>query len=101
MPRGGARPGSGSKPKWIHGKTKTIRVPESLADRILELAKMLDEGRRVDDVTKSKYVDLSGVRLVQLRNKPAVLLEDLLRVGFKVRPLALVDSLRKQMDREF
>jgi len=101
MPRGGARPGSGSKPKWIHGKTKTIRVPEALADRVLELAQMLDEGKRVDDVTKSKYVDLSEVRLYRVNDKPAVFLADLLNTGFTIRPLDLVDLVRKQMDREF
>jgi hypothetical protein len=45
MPRGGYREGSGGKPKWIHGKTKTIRVPEALADQILQYARELDEGK--------------------------------------------------------
>lgn len=35
------------KPKWIHGATKTIRVPVILADRILELAKALDSGEAI------------------------------------------------------
>ncbi|MGK7898276.1 MAG: hypothetical protein AB4372_32845, partial [Xenococcus sp. (in: cyanobacteria)] len=50
MGRGGYREGAGGKPKWIHGKTKTIRVPEVLADKILELSHMLDEGKIIDDV---------------------------------------------------
>jgi len=43
MPRGGARPNSGPSPIWKHGKTKTIRVPIALADRLLEVARNMDE----------------------------------------------------------
>ena len=32
------------KSKWKNGKTKLIRVPESLADKILVLAHKLDKG---------------------------------------------------------
>ena len=32
------------KSKWKSGKTKLIRVPESLADKILVLAHQLDDG---------------------------------------------------------
>jgi hypothetical protein len=99
MPRGGKREGSGGKFTWIHGKTKTIRVPESLADRILDIAKMIDGGKTVDDVTQSKYVDLSGITIRSMGGKQGVLIEDLLKAGYKVRPLALVDMVRKQLDR--
>jgi O-acetyl-ADP-ribose deacetylase (regulator of RNase III) len=44
MTRGGCRSGSGAKPKWRHTKTKTIRVPVAIADRVLEIAKMIDQG---------------------------------------------------------
>lgn len=101
MPRGGKREGSGGKPKWIHGKTTVIRVPEALAEEILRVAKLLDEGKSVDDVTKSKYLDLSGVSIRSVSNKPAVFLEDFLKAGFKIRPLEIVDNLRKQIDRRF
>lgn len=42
MPRGGSRLGAGGQFKWNHGKTKTIRVPESLVDQVLEYARKLD-----------------------------------------------------------
>lgn len=32
------------KPKWKSGKTRTIRVPIAIADRVLELAHQIDEG---------------------------------------------------------
>lgn len=101
MSRGGYRSGSGSKPTWLHGKTKTIRVPEVLSEKVLELARILDEGKDIDSVTNSKSVDLSGIRLVYSSGRPAVLVEDLVTHGFKVRPLALADLVRKQLDLDF
>jgi hypothetical protein len=99
MARGGIRPGAGGKSKWIHGKTTVIRVPEILAADVLLLAQLLDQGKTVDDVTQSKYLNLSGITIRSVGDKPAVLLEDLLKAGFKIRPLGLVDKLRKQLDR--
>ncbi|MBD0266102.1 MAG: hypothetical protein ICV78_26305 [Tolypothrix sp. Co-bin9] len=100
MPRGGFREGAGGKHKWIHGETKVVRVPTVLADRILEIATMLDQGLPLDAVTGSKMVDFSGISIHQTRQGPAVYLKDLLKAGYKIRPLALVDKLRKDMDKE-
>lgn len=99
MPRGGYRLGAGGKPQWIHGKTKVIRVPEALADQILVIARMLDEGKLLDNVTGSKTVDLSGISIKIFKNGPAVYLQDLLRAGYKIKPVALVDKLRKDIDK--
>jgi hypothetical protein len=101
MTRGGKREGAGGKFKWIHGKTKAVRVPEVLADRILATAKMIDEGKIVDDVTQSKYIDLSGIVIRNFGGNQGVLIEDLLKAGYKVRPFGLVDLVRKQIDRKF
>ena len=49
MPRGGARPNSGSPPSWKHGRTTTIRVPRVLAVQIVQLARQLDEGKLESD----------------------------------------------------
>lgn len=100
MSRGGYREGSGSKSTWNHGKTKTIRIPDVLAEKVLALARMLDEGKSVDDVTQSKYIDFSGVVVRNFDGKHCVLIEDLLKAGYKVRPIKLVDSVRKQLDRK-
>ena len=35
---------SSYKPKWKSGKTKTIRVPEAIAEQILSIAHVIDEG---------------------------------------------------------
>lgn len=97
--RGGKRAGAGRSFSWIHGKTKVIRVPESLAERVLEVTRLLDEGRTVEDVTKSKYIDLSGAPLYQIEGQPAIVLKDLLNLGFKIRPLKLVDRVRRAIDK--
>ena len=61
MPRGGARPNSGSPPSWKHGRTTTIRVSRKLAVQIVQLARQLDEakleldtGSRLESDTGSK-----------------------------------------------
>ena len=46
MPRGGRR-STTWKPTWKHGKTRTIRVPIVLTESILNLARILDEGKEV------------------------------------------------------
>ena len=100
MPRGGRREGSGGKPKWIRGKTTVIRVPEVLTEEILRVARLIDEGKVVDDVTKSKYLDLAGISVRLVNGRPAVFLEDLLNADFKIRPIEVVDRVRKQIDRQ-
>lgn len=97
--RGGKREGAGRKPKWRNGKTTTIRVPESLADEVLRLARQLDTGIQFDNVPNSNAIDLSGIPIRHLDEQPVIAVKDLLRKGFKIRPLKLVDSLRKEIDR--
>jgi len=44
--RGGARPGAGGVCRWKHGRTKLVRLPVALLDKILEVAHMdRNEGR--------------------------------------------------------
>jgi hypothetical protein len=45
--RGGARPGAGGGCRWKHGPTKLVRLPVALVDKILEVARYMDqnEGR--------------------------------------------------------
>jgi hypothetical protein len=95
MPRGGRREGSGSKPSWKHGKTKPVRVPEALAERILEIARILDE--QGDPSSVSKVVDLTGVAVLQSRNGPVVRLADLIRVGYTIKPERLIKSFQGQI----
>ena len=44
---GGARPGAGGGGRWKHGQTKLVRLPVALVDKILEVARYMDqnEGR--------------------------------------------------------
>ena len=76
---GGARTGSGNKPKWKSGKTTAIRVPEILSDKILALARTWDEEQpgviASPGVEKDEYVQhlqetvrLQQTELKELRN---------------------------------
>jgi hypothetical protein len=100
MVRGGRRDGAGRKATWAKGETKTIRVPVALAEELLRIAHLLDENKTVDDVTKSKHIDLSGVPVQVVNDQSAVLLKNLIKAGFKIRPFGLQDSVRRQMDKQ-
>jgi hypothetical protein len=87
--RGGYREGSGAKPTWKHGKTKAVRVPEVLADQVLEYARKLDEGIIVERVTESKVINLAGISLKTHGGKIVVQLEDLAKAGYQIMPESL------------
>ena len=42
MPRGGKRKGAGRKSAWNTGKTKAVKLPESLIPEIVEFARTID-----------------------------------------------------------
>ncbi len=106
MTRGGRRLGAGSKATWKHGKTRTIRVPEVLAEQILDIARKLDEGLLpmtnwdeglsplpaqkteaiIERDTESKVIDLSGISIRACNGKSSVYLEDLAKAGYKILP---------------
>jgi hypothetical protein len=109
MGRGGVRSNSGAKGKWKHGKTKMIRVPEDLAEQILEFAHKLDEGANIetetetepktdsslvlDSVSESKVLDLSGISVATLKDRTFVFLDNLLKSGYMLKPEALNDRV--------
>ena len=94
MPRGGRREGAGSKPSWKHGKTKPVRVPVAIADRILEIARIIDEEGDPGDTART--IDLTGVAIHQSRNGAVVRLADLLRVGYRIKPERLIRHIEPQ-----
>lgn len=61
MNRGGYRKGAGRKSLWKSGETRTIRVPEALADRLLEVAHWLDGSGNIEFVTESKTLQTENV----------------------------------------
>jgi hypothetical protein len=94
MTSGGAREGAGNQPAWKSGKTKVIRVPEVLVDRVLEYARSLDENNDSLDlvpepVTQSKVINLSGISIQIHNGKLVVYLEDLAKAGFEILPASL------------
>ena len=64
MPRGGKRKGAGRKSAWNAGKTKAVKLPESLIPEIVEFAKMIDS-TLVDGLYEQEKVD-SQDRLVDI-----------------------------------
>lgn len=69
MPRGGRREKAGRKSGWVNSETQLIRVPKILANRLIEVAKHLDQGDEVQlvgaealgEIQESSYSDeLSG-----------------------------------------
>lgn len=97
MPRGGKREGAGAKPKWKHGKTTNIRVPEVLVEEVLRLAHRLDEGESFDFESESKIIDLSKISIGTLEKKKFVFLEGLLKAGYEIFPWSLGEIVRKQI----
>lgn len=51
--RGGYRDNAGRKSSWKHSDTCTIRIPKSFAKRLVEIARQLDNGEKIDIDTKS------------------------------------------------
>jgi hypothetical protein len=108
MTRGGKREGAGGKSRWAKGKTKVIRVPEALADIVLQFAEFLDATPEIstvtwsisDDVTKSKSVDLSKIAVRSFNGNPCIYLSDLLRVGYQIYPERLANSVKVREGRE-
>jgi hypothetical protein len=104
MPRGGKRVGAGGRFKWNHGKTIVVRIPESIAEKVLDYARRIDslnstpssvtQSKNVcyDAVTESKAIDLSGIVIRSHVNQPAVLLADLINAGYKITPDRLMQS---------
>lgn len=106
MPRGGKRDGAGGKFKWSYGKTKVIRVPEALVDKVLEYVASLDQDNILpvtgsslkeigyDHVTPSKVINLSGISIRSFKDGPGIYLADLVRMGYEIRPEALMRSVK-------
>jgi hypothetical protein len=83
MPRGGRREKAGRKSSWVSGckfeDTKLIRVPVTIADRLLEIAHKLDGGEVIDSETKSNYEIVTKSELIQ-KGKQIVSDESVVRV---------------------
>ncbi len=55
---------SGGNKQWINTPTKAIRVPEILADKLLEIARKLDNGEPIEE--KREFPPLESLSLKQL-----------------------------------
>ncbi len=60
MPKGGRRSTTWI-PAWKSGKTTVIRVPEALEEKLLEIARLLDEGEDLP-VTGNAAIDEAAMK---------------------------------------
>jgi hypothetical protein len=108
MARGGKREGAGGRPKWAHGKTKVIRVPEVLSEIVVSFIEFLDitldpanvTWSNSDNVTESKVVDLTGIIIRSFNGKPCIYVSDLARVGYEIYPERLANTIKAREGRE-
>jgi hypothetical protein len=100
MARGGRREGAGAKPAWEHGKTKPIRVPVAIAERVLEVAKDIDQGIFPQPVFLPKVIDLSGIAILRSNGEPVIRLVDLIRAGYEIRPERLGNLVRASGEKD-
>jgi hypothetical protein len=54
---GGARPGAGGGSCWKHGRTKLVRLPVALVDKILEVARYMDQNEGRLPLPDRRHVD--------------------------------------------
>jgi len=114
MSRGGPRLNAGAKPKWKHGKTKTIRVPEILLNKIMEYAKKLDNEDAIEIVSFSNTVpgnpgtetlvsfstlNLSNIPIYFSNGRSFVFIEDLVKRGYEIQPPRLAATVLDEMYR--
>jgi len=89
--RGGARTGGGRPSPWQHQPTCTIRVPEILAETLLEIARELDKGLEetlviepkshgINRQAKKELLSLSQLRIYKHSGHKVLRLEELIRV---------------------
>lgn len=104
MARGGHREGAGAKPAWEHGKTKPIRVPVAIAERVLEVAKAIDRGSFPQPSSEMsflpKVIDLSGIAILRSNGEPVIRLVDLIRAGYEIRPERLGNLVRASGEKD-
>ena len=98
--RGGRREGAGGKPSWNHGKTKPIRVPIDLADRIIAIARVLDDGGMPLSTGPSRVIDLSGISVRHSRDGAVIKLSDLADAGYQLKPDGLMQLACRESNRQ-
>lgn len=92
MPRGGLKSTSW-KPTWKHGATKTIRVPIALADRVLSIAKALDEGQ---EARKNSLVTGNALESCPLDTVTKAIAVDSLTTAIEMKRSAIRTESKKR-----
>lgn len=96
MARGGYRKNAGRKSKWKSGETTSIRVPKAIAQQVLELAHIIDDGGVIENETNSKTIELYDIPTIFVNGKRMIAIVDLLIAGYDIKPLVLVEKVRQE-----
>jgi hypothetical protein len=89
--RGGSRTGGGRPSIWQHSPTRTIRVPEVFAEKLLEIAEQLDKGLdgeliispkdlKLRSQVKQEKMSFSKIRVYQQAGHKTIRISDLISV---------------------
>ena len=104
MGRGGHRENAGRKSEWASSsQTRPIRVPEWMADEVLEFARKLDTRENIDNVQnqKSQGPHVTAVEklqsIVQAWSDQAVGKEKVVRWVYAVKLLNELNETMKQL----
>jgi hypothetical protein len=83
---GGARPGAGGGCRWKHGRTKLVRLPVALVDKILEVARYMDqnEGRLPSSAPVVMIPDYSAQSLSADQRKEVFVKQEARRLAEQV-----------------
>lgn len=94
--RGGYRENAGRKSSWKHRDTCTIRIPKPFAMQLVELARRLDNGEKIDTDTESNFRENDLVTESNLAAQPES--SGKLDTGTESK-LPLQDSVTKSLER--
>jgi len=98
--RGGRRNGAGVKSTWQHGRTKLVRIPISLADKIIEIARKIDRGDLDQSISSSSVLNLSGIEICQSQFGAVLRLSDLVEAGYQLIPDRLMSLAEYKLSRD-
>lgn len=61
------------------------------------IAKELDENGFLENDTGSKIINLSGIAIAQIKGKSFVFLQDLVKLGYEIKPERLSERLIEEI----
>ena len=85
------------KPKWLSGKTQTIRVPIAIAEKVLKIAHEIDKKQFIDtsdikcnniELDRSKFIELAH-KIIKQKKSAKISLEKFIQEIFQDKDVKL------------